>query len=87
MWSAGLVEKINNFQTLSLRDFPAANLDPFLSIHDDYFYHTPTPRRPEVAPCVQLCYLRVNRRGFLSVFFLCQGRDCAGQVLLCRAEQ
>ncbi|XP_070706763.1 transmembrane protein 43 [Pempheris klunzingeri] len=46
--SKGLVEQINNFETLSLRDFPAFNLDPFLSIDDDYFYHTQHPRRPEV---------------------------------------
>uniref|UniRef100_A0A3Q3XI41 Uncharacterized protein n=1 Tax=Mola mola TaxID=94237 RepID=A0A3Q3XI41_MOLML len=46
--SKGLVERINNFQTLSLRDFTASNLDPFLSIDDDYFYHTQYPRRPEV---------------------------------------
>lgn len=49
MWfCTDLVEQINNFQTLSLRDFPAADLDPFLSIDDDYFYHTEEPRRPEV---------------------------------------
>ncbi|XP_051272401.1 transmembrane protein 43 isoform X1 [Dicentrarchus labrax] len=46
--SKGLVEQINNFQTLSLRDFTAFNLDPFLSIDDDYFYHTQYPRKPEV---------------------------------------
>ncbi|KAG7244575.1 hypothetical protein INR49_029594 [Caranx melampygus] len=46
--SKGLVEQINNFQTLSLRDFSAFTLDPFLSIDDDYFYHTQYPRRPEV---------------------------------------
>lgn len=45
----GLVEQINNFQALSLRDFPAVNLDPFLSIDDDYFYHTQHPRTPEVS--------------------------------------
>lgn len=45
----GLVEQINNFQTLGLKDFPAANLEPFLSIDDDYFYHTEHPRRPEVS--------------------------------------
>ncbi|XP_059184931.1 transmembrane protein 43 [Centropristis striata] len=45
--SKGLVEQINNFQTLSLRAF-ANNFDPFLSIDDDYFYHTQNPRRPEV---------------------------------------
>lgn len=43
------MEQINNFQTLSLRDFPAANLEPFLSVDDDYFYHTEHPRRPEVS--------------------------------------
>lgn len=49
-WSStGLVEQINNFQTLNLRDFTAFDLDPFLSIDDDYFYHTQYPRRPEVS--------------------------------------
>ncbi|KAM9408528.1 transmembrane protein 43 [Pholidichthys leucotaenia] len=48
MLSKGLVEQINNFQTLSLRDFPVFNLQPFLFIDDDYFYHTQNPRRPEV---------------------------------------
>ncbi|XP_034725166.1 transmembrane protein 43 [Etheostoma cragini] len=43
--SKGLVEQINNFQTLSLKEF---SFDPFLSIDDDYFYHTQNPRRPEV---------------------------------------
>lgn len=47
--SSGLLEHINNFQTLSLGDFPLLNLDPFLSIYDDYFYHTQNPRRPEVS--------------------------------------
>ena len=46
--SSGLVEQINNFQTLSLRDLSGFNFDPFLSIDDDYFYHTQNPRRPEV---------------------------------------
>lgn len=46
--SKGLVEQINDFQTLSLKDFPAYNVDPFLSIRDDYFYHTQQPQRPEV---------------------------------------
>uniref|UniRef100_A0A8D3C5D1 Transmembrane protein 43 n=1 Tax=Scophthalmus maximus TaxID=52904 RepID=A0A8D3C5D1_SCOMX len=46
--STGLVEQINNFKTLSLRDFPALNFDTFLTIDDDYFYHTQYPRRPEV---------------------------------------
>lgn len=42
------MEQINNFQTLSLRDFPAHSLDPSFTIKDDYFYHTQYPRRPEV---------------------------------------
>lgn len=46
--SKGLVEQIDNFQTLALRDFNALTLDPFLSVDDDYFYHTQYPRRPEV---------------------------------------
>ncbi|XP_008318057.1 transmembrane protein 43 [Cynoglossus semilaevis] len=46
--SKGLVEQINNFQTLSLKDYAALNLDSFLSIDDDYFYHNQNPRRPEV---------------------------------------
>lgn len=46
--SKGLVEQVNNFQTLSLKDFPTSYLDPFLSIHEDYFYHTQFPRKPEV---------------------------------------
>lgn len=46
--SKGLVEQINNFQTLSLKDFPTHILDSFLTIDDDYFYHTQSPRRPEV---------------------------------------
>nr|XP_015814219.2 transmembrane protein 43 [Nothobranchius furzeri] len=46
--SKGLVEQINKFQTLSLRDFSVFNLEPYLSIHDDYFYHTQSPLRPQV---------------------------------------
>lgn len=45
----GLVEQINNFQTLSLMDFTASDTDPFLSIDNDYFYHTQNPYRPEVS--------------------------------------
>ncbi|XP_072238250.1 transmembrane protein 43 isoform X1 [Leuresthes tenuis] len=48
MLSKGLVEQINNFETLSLKDFPVFDLNLFLSIDDDYFYHTQNPRRPEV---------------------------------------
>ncbi|TNN85542.1 Transmembrane protein 43 [Liparis tanakae] len=47
-YNYSLVEQINNFQTLSLRDFSTFDLDPFLSVDDDYFYHTQNPRRPEV---------------------------------------
>ncbi|XP_071376832.1 transmembrane protein 43 [Centroberyx affinis] len=46
--SKGLVEQINDFQTLSLRGFPASDFDTFLTIDGDYFYHTQYPRRPEV---------------------------------------
>uniref|UniRef100_A0A7N6AGB7 Transmembrane protein 43 n=1 Tax=Anabas testudineus TaxID=64144 RepID=A0A7N6AGB7_ANATE len=46
--SKGLVDQINNFQTLRLREFSAFNLDPLITIHDDYFYHTPSPLKPEV---------------------------------------
>lgn len=46
--SKGLVDQINNFKTFSLTDFNALNLDPFLTIYDNYFYHTQYPRRPEV---------------------------------------
>ncbi|XP_071782010.1 transmembrane protein 43 [Centroberyx gerrardi] len=46
--SKGLVEQINDFQTLSLRGFPASDFDTFLTVDGDYFYHTPYPRRPEV---------------------------------------
>ncbi|MEQ2181701.1 hypothetical protein GOODEAATRI_014237 [Goodea atripinnis] len=45
--SKGLVEQINDFQTLSLRDFSALNMASFLSIHDDYFYHTQFPLHPQ----------------------------------------
>ncbi|KAJ8404062.1 hypothetical protein AAFF_G00344120 [Aldrovandia affinis] len=45
--SNGLVEKIENFQTLSL-SFPTPDPDSFLTVDGDYFYHTPYPRRPEV---------------------------------------
>uniref|UniRef100_A0A672FIQ7 Transmembrane protein 43 n=1 Tax=Salarias fasciatus TaxID=181472 RepID=A0A672FIQ7_SALFA len=31
-----------------LKDYPVSQLDSFLSIDDDYFYHTQNPRRPEV---------------------------------------
>ncbi|CAL8337108.1 unnamed protein product [Lota lota] len=46
--SKGLVEQIHNFQTLRLKDFPPFEFGSFLTIYEDYFYHTPNPRRPEV---------------------------------------
>ncbi|XP_061640505.1 transmembrane protein 43 [Phyllopteryx taeniolatus] len=46
--SKGLVHQINNFQTLSLTDLTSSDSDPFLTISDDYFYHTRQPKRPEV---------------------------------------
>ncbi|XP_031424269.1 transmembrane protein 43 isoform X2 [Clupea harengus] len=44
--SKGLVDQINNFK--SLMGLPQSHIDPFLTVDEDYFYHTPTPRRPEV---------------------------------------
>lgn len=91
--SAGLVEMIDNYQTLSLKDFTATDLDPFLSIHDDYFYHTQTPRKPEVSSAywgVLLLLLLLLHRRVVElhhpVLFLPKGRGCACQVLLCWAE-
>ncbi|XP_054639936.1 transmembrane protein 43 [Dunckerocampus dactyliophorus] len=46
--SEGLVEQVNNFQTLSLRDFTSSDSDPFFTISDDYFYHTQNPKWPKV---------------------------------------
>lgn len=66
-WSSGLVEQINNFQTLRLSDFVAFHLDSFLTIHDDYFYHTPAPLRPQVrirmwksSRFIRCCHLLCN---------------------------
>ncbi|XP_041744489.1 transmembrane protein 43 [Coregonus clupeaformis] len=46
--SKGLVDQIENFQTLRLKDLPAPDSDSFLTVDEDYFYHTQHPRRPEV---------------------------------------
>lgn len=46
IFSAGLIDQINNFKTLSLSALPFT--DPFLIVYEDYFYHTANPRRPEV---------------------------------------
>ncbi|KAJ8360987.1 hypothetical protein SKAU_G00175120 [Synaphobranchus kaupii] len=45
--SNGLVEKIENFQRLTLTA-PSPDSDSFLTVYGDYFYHTPYPNRPEV---------------------------------------
>uniref|UniRef100_A0A8C8HKE1 Transmembrane protein 43 n=1 Tax=Oncorhynchus tshawytscha TaxID=74940 RepID=A0A8C8HKE1_ONCTS len=47
--SKGLVDQIENFQTLSLKGLPAPDSDSFLTVDEDYFYHTQHPRRPEVS--------------------------------------
>ncbi|KAL1251805.1 hypothetical protein QQF64_019601 [Cirrhinus molitorella] len=46
--SAGLVEQITDFHTLSLQGLPVPVTNAFLTVYDDYFYHTANPRRPEV---------------------------------------
>lgn len=46
--SEGLVEQINDFHTLSLQGLPVPVMNNFLTVYDDYFYHTTNPRRPEV---------------------------------------
>ncbi|KAA0711698.1 Transmembrane protein 43 [Triplophysa tibetana] len=46
--SAGLMEQINDFHTLSLKGFPAFDANTFLTVYEDYFYHIANPRRPEV---------------------------------------
>lgn len=101
-WSStGLVEQINNFQTLSLKDFTAPDLDPFLSIHDDYFYHTQTPRKPEVSmlmwtptwthlwpfKCLAPHIVQLRSSVFLSVFVFLKGWGRACKVLLCWTER
>lgn len=46
--SKGLIEQINDFQTLSLKGFPVFDANTFLTVYEDYFYPTANPRRPEV---------------------------------------
>lgn len=46
--SEGLLQQINDFHTLSLQGLPVPVTNAFLSVYDDYFYHTANPRRPEV---------------------------------------
>lgn len=45
--SNGLVEKIDNFERLSLT-VPSPDPDSFITVDGDFFYHTPHPNRPEV---------------------------------------
>uniref|UniRef100_A0A8C4T5Z7 Transmembrane protein 43 n=1 Tax=Erpetoichthys calabaricus TaxID=27687 RepID=A0A8C4T5Z7_ERPCA len=44
--STGLIDKVDNFKKLHLGSLGI--WDPFLTIDDDYFYHTANPKRPEV---------------------------------------
>ncbi|KAL0154288.1 hypothetical protein M9458_050401 [Cirrhinus mrigala] len=44
----GLVDQITDFHTLSLQGLPVPFTNTFLTVYDDYFYHTANPRRPEV---------------------------------------
>lgn len=85
------MEQINKFQTLTLRDFSAFTLDPFLSVHDDYFYHTQYPHKPEVRIEMCCCLLRY------VLFYACaltesfvwlysKGRRRAREILLCWTE-
>lgn len=47
--STGLMEQINDFHTLSLKEFPAFDANTFLTVYEDYFYHTANTRQPEVS--------------------------------------
>ncbi|XP_043079605.1 transmembrane protein 43 [Puntigrus tetrazona] len=46
--SEGLLQQITDFHTLSLKGLPVPVTHTFLTVYDDYFYHTANPRRPEV---------------------------------------
>ncbi|RXN17215.1 transmembrane 43 [Labeo rohita] len=46
--SKGLVDQITDFHTLSLQGLSVPLTNTFLTVYDDYFYHTANPRRPEV---------------------------------------
>ncbi|XP_053529934.1 transmembrane protein 43 isoform X1 [Ictalurus punctatus] len=60
--SRGLIDQINNFKTLSLSALYVA--DPFLTVYEDYFYHTANPRRPEVGDVrVSFSYAGLSAEG------------------------
>ncbi|XP_053724007.1 transmembrane protein 43-like [Synchiropus splendidus] len=46
--SKGLVEQIDDFHVLSLKDLSALNVVTFLTVHDDYLYHTDNVSHPQV---------------------------------------
>ncbi|XP_073701049.1 transmembrane protein 43 [Garra rufa] len=59
--STGLLEQITEFHTLSLQGLP---VPAFLTVYDDYFYHTANPRRPEVGDVrVQFAYAGLSGDG------------------------
>uniref|UniRef100_A0AAY5F018 Transmembrane protein 43 n=1 Tax=Electrophorus electricus TaxID=8005 RepID=A0AAY5F018_ELEEL len=61
--SKGLIDQINNFQTLSLGGLPFT--DPFLTVYENYFYHTGNPRRPEVGDVrVRFSYAGLSGEGY-----------------------
>lgn len=63
--SKGLVEQINDFQTLNPRYVPPAELDAFLTVHGEYFYHTPSPLRPQVGDVrVSFSFAGLSGEGF-----------------------
>ncbi|KAG2471030.1 TMM43 protein, partial [Polypterus senegalus] len=47
----GLTDKVDNFKKLHLGSLGI--WDPFITIEDDYFYHTVNPKRPEVTVVAQ----------------------------------
>uniref|UniRef100_A0A3B4CUI2 Transmembrane protein 43 n=1 Tax=Pygocentrus nattereri TaxID=42514 RepID=A0A3B4CUI2_PYGNA len=65
--SKGLIDQINNFQTLHLGALPVT--DPFLTVHEDYFYHTANPRRPEVKTHVYTLKSAVQTLNTSLIFF------------------
>ncbi|XP_053529935.1 transmembrane protein 43 isoform X2 [Ictalurus punctatus] len=61
-YTYSLIDQINNFKTLSLSALYVA--DPFLTVYEDYFYHTANPRRPEVGDVrVSFSYAGLSAEG------------------------